>query len=51
MAKKVVSPSSDIYTAVLALACVVVLAATVFVTLKCIDYYGTDNLLKIKAAK
>jgi len=51
MAKKVASPSSDVYTAVLALACVVVLAATVFVTMKCINYYGSENLLKIHADK
>ena len=50
MAKKVTSPSSDVYTAVLALACLAVLAATVFVTLKSIKYYGPDAPLKIVQA-
>lgn len=50
MAKKTTSPSSDVYTAILALACVAVLASAVFVTLKCINYYGTDALIKIAQA-
>ena len=50
MAKKATSPSSDIYTAILALACLAVLAATVFITLTCINYYGSDALLKIAQA-
>lgn len=44
------SPSSDIYTAILALACLAVLAATVFITLTCINYYGSDALIKIAQA-
>ena len=47
MAKKAMSPSSDIYTAILALACLAVLAALVFITLTCINYYGSDALIKI----
>jgi len=50
MAKKAMSPSSDIYTAILALACLAVLAATVFITWRCIDYYGSDAILKIAQA-
>ena len=50
MAKKATSPDSDVYTAILALACLAVLAAAVFVTLTCIDYYGTDALIKIAQA-
>jgi len=50
MAKKTMSPSSDVYTAILALACLAVLAAAVFVTLTCINYYGSDALLKIAQA-
>jgi hypothetical protein len=50
MAKKATSPSSDIYTAILALACLAVLSATVFITLTCINYYGSDALLKIAQA-
>jgi len=58
MAKKTTSPSSDIYTAILAMACFAVLACTVFVTIKCIDYYCTEKdgynlgaLFKIQAPK
>jgi hypothetical protein len=58
MAKKTISPSSDVYTAILAMACLAVLACTVFVTIKCIDYYGTEKngynlgaLFKIQAPK
>jgi len=51
MAKKTTSPESDIYTAILALACLAVLAATVFVTLKSIDYYGSESLFKIEAPR
>lgn len=47
MAKKVTSPSSDIYTAILALACLAVLSATVLITMVSINYYGSDALLKI----
>lgn len=50
MAKKVTSPDSDVYTAILALACLAVLAATAFLTLKCINYYGSDALIKIAQA-
>ena len=51
MAKKTTSPESDIYTAILALACLAVLAATVFVTLKSKEYYGFESLFKIKAPR
>lgn len=47
MAKKAISQSSDVYTAILALACMAVLAAAVFVTWTCINYYGSDALIKI----
>lgn len=47
MAKKTLNPESDVYTAVLALACMAVLAATVFVAFKSINFYGTDALWKI----
>ena len=50
MAKKATSPSSDVYTAILGLACLAVLAATVFVTLTCINYYGSDAVIKIAQA-
>lgn len=50
MAKKAISPSSDVYTAILAMACLAVLAATVFVTLTCINYYGSDALITIVQA-
>lgn len=47
MAKKAASPSSDVYTAILAVSCLAVLAAAVYVTLKCINYYGTETLFNI----
>jgi hypothetical protein len=47
MAKKVTSPSSDVYTGILALAFLAVLSATVFITLTCMNYYGSDAILKI----
>ncbi|MCI0499984.1 MAG: hypothetical protein L0Y36_09955 [Planctomycetales bacterium] len=50
MAKKSASPSSDVYTAILALACLAALATVVFVAMRCIDYYGSESLLKIAAA-
>ena len=50
MAKKAISPSSDVYTAILAMACLAVLAAAVFVTLTCINYYGSDAVIKIAQA-
>ncbi len=50
MAKKATTPASDVYTAILALACLAVLAAAVFVTLTCMDYYGSDALIKIAQA-
>ena len=49
MAKKSTS-SSDIYTAILALAFLAVLAATVFITLTSVNYYGSDAVLKIAQA-
>lgn len=50
MAKKATSPESDVYTAILAIACLAVLATTVFVTLKCISFYGSENLFNIFTA-
>ena len=50
MAKKAMSSDSDVYTAILALACLAVLAATVFVTWTCINYYGSDALMKVAQA-
>ena len=50
MAKKATSPDSDVYTGILGIACLAVLAATVFITLKCIEYYGSDALFKIVQA-
>jgi hypothetical protein len=58
MAKKTISPSSDVYTAILAMACLAVLAGAVFVTVKFFKYYGSDKngynlgtLFKIQAPK
>jgi hypothetical protein len=47
MAKKATAPSSDVYTGVLGLAFLAVLSATVFITLTCLNYFGSDALLKI----
>lgn len=47
MAKKITGTSNDVYTAILALSFFAVLAAVAFVTFKCINYYGSDALLKI----
>jgi hypothetical protein len=47
MAKRIISPDSDVYTAILALACLAVVAATVFVAIKSMNYYGTEALWKI----
>ncbi|MCE5185743.1 MAG: hypothetical protein LLF76_06425 [Planctomycetaceae bacterium] len=47
MAKRTINPDSDIYTALLALACLAVVAATVFVAFKSMNYYGTDAIWKI----
>ena len=41
MAKKAVNEGSDVFTALLALATVAVLATTVYVGLMCYWYYGT----------
>lgn len=46
MAKRI-NPESDVYTAVLALACLAVVAATVFVAFKSMNYYGTEAIWKI----
>jgi hypothetical protein len=58
MAKKTISPSSDVYTAILAMACLAVLACTAFITIKCIHYFGTEKdgyhlsaLFKVQAPK
>jgi hypothetical protein len=47
MAKRTTSPDSDVYTAILALACLAVAAATIFVALKSVNYYGTEALWQI----
>lgn len=41
MAKKAINSESDVYTALLALATLTVLATAVFVGLMCLKYYGT----------
>lgn len=41
MARKIISASSDVYTSILALASLTVLATAVFVALKCSIFYGT----------
>ena len=41
MAKKAVKEGSDVFTALLGLATVVVLATSVYVGLMCYQYYGT----------
>lgn len=51
MAKKTTRPESDIYTAILALACFAVLSATVFVAMTSIKYYGSESLFKIQAPR
>lgn len=50
MAKKINGESNDVYTAILALSVFAVLAAVVFVTFKCVDYYGSEALLKVVQA-
>ena len=47
MAKKITGASNDVYTAILALSFFAVLAAIAFVSIKCINYYGSDALFKI----
>ncbi|NLW82988.1 MAG: hypothetical protein GXY41_01075 [Phycisphaerae bacterium] len=41
MAKKITAATSDVYTAILALASLTVLSTAVYVALKCWMYYGT----------
>jgi len=41
MAKKIISVSSDVYTAILALASLTVLSTAVFVALKSLSFYET----------
>jgi hypothetical protein len=41
MAKKNFTASSDVYTAILALASLTVLSTAVFVAVKCSSFYGT----------
>jgi hypothetical protein len=41
MAKKLLAASSDVYTALLAMASLTVLSTAAFVALKCWVYYGT----------
>lgn len=47
MAKKTLNPESDVYTAVLALACLAVLASAIFVAYKSINLYDKEALWKI----
>ncbi len=49
MAKKAVKESSDVYTALLALATMAVLTTTVYVGIMCYTYYGT--LLTIQSPR
>jgi hypothetical protein len=51
MAKRKIAVSSDIYTAILALAFLALLAATVFVTYKCGSQYGWSSLFQVVTAK
>lgn len=41
MAKKATQPTSDVFTALLALATLAVLGTAVYVGIKCMAYYGT----------
>lgn len=41
MAKKLIAASSDVYTALLAMASLTVLSTAAYVALKCWMYYGT----------
>lgn len=50
MARKATRSSSDVYTGILALAFLAVLSAAVFIALTCMNYYGSDALLKIAQA-
>jgi hypothetical protein len=51
MAKRKTAVPSDIYTAILALALLTVLAVTIFVTFKCGSQYGWSSLFSIVTAK
>lgn len=47
MAKRKIVVSSDIYTAVLALALLAVVASAAFVAVKCGQYYGWSSLIEV----
>jgi hypothetical protein len=51
MAKRKIAVPSDIYTAILALALMAVLAAAIFVTFKCGSQYGWSSLFEVVKAK
>ena len=47
MAKRTLNAESDVYTAVLGLACMAVLAAAIFVAYKSMSFYGTEAIWTI----
>jgi hypothetical protein len=47
MAKRKTVASSDIYTAILALALLSVVSSAVFVAVKCGQYYGWSSLIQV----
>jgi hypothetical protein len=47
MAKRKIIVSSDIYTALLALALLAVVASATFVAIKCGHYYGWSSLIEV----
>jgi hypothetical protein len=51
MAKRKIAISSDVYTAILALALLAVVGTTVFVAFKCGEYYGWDSLFTVVKAR
>jgi hypothetical protein len=51
MAKRKLMIPSDIYTAILALAFLAVLAAAVFITFKCGSQYGWSSLFEVVPTK
>lgn len=51
MAKRKTVVPSDVYSAILALALLTVLAVTIFVTIKCGSQYGWSSLFQVVTAK
>lgn len=47
MAKRKIVAPSDVYTAILALAVLSVVASAVFLAVKCGQYYGWSSLIEI----